>query len=118
MPTGTTSARVGRHGGTKPAGCGRLAAGLRYRFWYRSPDIGAAQLYTGSEASPTFVPGVYPAIAEVADGPMPATIHIALKAPAAGAPGPILGAGLPGVLAMLIGGLMWWRRKRTFSVMP
>ena len=36
----------------------------------------------------------------------------------AGAPGPIAGAGLPGVLAMLVGGLMWWRRKLTFSLMP
>jgi hypothetical protein len=35
-----------------------------------------------------------------------------------GAPGPIAGAGLPGVLAMLFGGLMWWRRKLTFSLMP
>jgi hypothetical protein len=35
-----------------------------------------------------------------------------------GAPGPIAGAGLPGVLAMLMGGLMWWRRKLTFSPMP
>jgi hypothetical protein len=35
-----------------------------------------------------------------------------------GAPGPIAGAGLPGVMAMLVGGLMWWRRKLTFSLMP
>jgi hypothetical protein len=35
-----------------------------------------------------------------------------------GAPGPVVGAGLPGVLAMLIGGLMWWRRELTFSLMP
>jgi hypothetical protein len=37
---------------------------------------------------------------------------------AAGAPGPIAGAGLPGVLAMLVGGFMWWQRKLTFSMMP
>jgi hypothetical protein len=35
-----------------------------------------------------------------------------------GAPAPIAGAGLPGMLAMLVGGLMWWRRKLTFSLMP
>jgi hypothetical protein len=34
------------------------------------------------------------------------------------APGPIAGAGLPGVLAMLVGGLAWWRRKLTLSLMP
>jgi hypothetical protein len=38
--------------------------------------------------------------------------------PTAGAPGPIAGAGLPGVLSMLVGGFMWWRRKLTFSLMP
>jgi hypothetical protein len=37
---------------------------------------------------------------------------------AAGAPGPVVGAGLPGVLAMLVGGFMWWRRKLTVSLMP
>jgi hypothetical protein len=35
-----------------------------------------------------------------------------------GRPRPVLGAGLPGVLAMLVGGLAWWRRKLTFSLMP
>jgi hypothetical protein len=35
-----------------------------------------------------------------------------------GAPAPIAGAGLPGMLAMLVGGLMWWRRRLTFSLMP
>jgi hypothetical protein len=38
--------------------------------------------------------------------------------PTAGAPGPIIGAGFPGVLAMLMGGFMLWRRKLTFSMMP
>lgn len=37
---------------------------------------------------------------------------------ATSAPGPTVAAGLPGVLLMLVGGLMWWRRKLTFSLMP
>jgi hypothetical protein len=36
----------------------------------------------------------------------------------AGAPGPVVGAGFPGMLTILVGSLMWWRRKLTFSMMP
>jgi hypothetical protein len=46
-------------------------------------------------------------------------IDFSLQSTTVGAPGPTVGAGLPGVLTMvLVGGFMWWRRKLTFSLMP
>jgi hypothetical protein len=77
-------------------------------------NLTSAQLYTGppadQEASPTFVPGVYPATDNL-NGGAAASIDITLET-AAGAPGPVVGAGLPGLIAACGGLLALGRRRR------
>jgi len=38
--------------------------------------------------------------------------------PVVGAPGPTVASGLPGIVMVALGGLLWWRRRLQFSLMP
>lgn len=76
-----------------------------------SADVTAAALLT----NPFTAEVIYTLTASATAGQFNGGIDIK----AAGAPGPVLGSSLPGMLAtVLFGGFMYWRRKLAFSVMP
>ena len=56
-----------------------------------------------------FQGGTHPPFAQGDVGAMIETTMVNQMAPV---PGPIVGAGLPGLLASLFGGGWWWRRRR------